>query len=119
MLRAMTCVCVWDMLSEIALQAAATMLSSYPPDWWWVQEMLAQTQVHQRLLLLCQFLHFLVPCYTIHSLSTVTYETLRDCLSNLIPDATPGRIDQDRISKLPLLSSPCPLAVQQNPSRWI
>ena len=27
------------------VQAAATMLSSYPPDWWWVQEMLAQTQV--------------------------------------------------------------------------
>ena len=40
-------------------------------------------------------------------------------LSDLIPDATPGRVDQDRLSKLPLLRSPCPLAVQQNPSCWI
>eukprot|EP00091_Calanus_sinicus_P009462 TRINITY_DN22138_c0_g1_i1.p1 TRINITY_DN22138_c0_g1~~TRINITY_DN22138_c0_g1_i1.p1 ORF type:complete len:124 (+),score=20.19 TRINITY_DN22138_c0_g1_i1:115-486(+) len=25
-----------------ALQASATMLSSYPPDWWWVESLLAQ-----------------------------------------------------------------------------
>ena len=49
----MKCVtnCVTDVtyvkyvVTELVLQAAATMLSSYPPDWWWVQEMLAQTQV--------------------------------------------------------------------------
>ena len=44
-------------VTSLVLQAAATMLSSYPPDWWWVQEMLAQTQV---LLIPCQFLLFLV-----------------------------------------------------------
>ena len=33
------------------VQAAATMLSSYPPDWWWVQEMLAQTQVRLKFIL--------------------------------------------------------------------
>ena len=35
----------------MVVQAAATMLSSYPPDWWWVQEMLAQTQVRLKFIL--------------------------------------------------------------------
>ena len=73
----------------MVVQAAATMLSSYPPDWWWVQEMLAQTQVRLKFMLVF----------------IAVYELLLSKLSknlrlSLFPVAgpAPGGVDKDWLS---------------------
>lgn len=56
-----------------AMQAAATMLSSYPPDWWWVQEMLAQTQAqHPAELIKTGSPNFLCSALPVHWRSNKT-----------------------------------------------
>ena len=80
------------------------MLSSYPPDWWWVQEMLAQTQV------CLKFLFVLVLIVVVVGL----FKAAKNVRLSLFPSAgpAPGGVDKDWLSKLPLLCSPSPLEVQ-------
>ena len=72
------------------------MLSSYPPDWWWVQEMLAQTQVRLKFILVI----------------LVVVAVYKAVVFKAVAGPAPGRVDKDWLSKLPLLCSPSPLEVQ-------